>query len=756
MQRSALIFATITICWVWPALASALTPGTTDVPSARAAVRSGLIAIDGKLDEAACAQAPWTEGFIERKPGLRAQPPVQTRFALLYDRSDLYVAVFCGEPDTNAIVARSTTRDNFAIFSDDAISLKLDPSHDQRTTIGMVLNPVGARLDYRGVNETSMRREWDGIWTGAASVVNGGWVAEFRIPWSTLGVDPASPPAVIGLNFSRDHARRNATYDWALMPPPYSPISASRYGHIEGLQALASLPEATSATASAGGGEDSDAHSDRGLLVVPWALAAAQTTRPQPWDGRLDAGLDLLVRRGTWRAQATLNTDFAQADVDDAVVNLDRFSLQMPEKRDFFLRDVERFTFGRSDAVQALYSRKIGLDRGKRVPIAGGAKIVGEIGERVRIGALDVITRPEGDLPWTSHSAVRGQVELPGGSNVGAIWTQRQSLADGSDNNAVFGLDGALRGGRQPLLVEAFALVSRTGAQAGRAVQDVGAATGSASSDAELGAGGGVSASWRGLLWRPSLRWLWSSQGLRSDLGYLRRVGVHEADATLVVEPRFSCCGLERLRMEASTGAVVRDGQLGGGRGGLLDANASAGFDLVWNAGWLVGAEVERLHETVLTDFDAAGSTVKAGAYDMTRWLVGGETPSVRTLSAWVDLTGRDYYGGDALGATGGLTWRPGTWLRLELGSSAQRLRLGASERLVVVSNTRAAIGFNPNLNLDLYACWDRQNARIPLMARLRWTWRRGSDIFVVWQSSVVDGVAASQSAIVKATFAWM
>ena len=232
MQRSALIFATITICWVWTSLAWALTPGAADVPSARAAVRGGPIAIDGKLDEAAWAQAPWTEGFIERKPGLRAQPPVQTRFALLYDRSDLYVAVCCGEPDTNAIVARSTTRDNFAIFSDDAISLKLDPSHDQRTTIGMVLNPVGARLDYRGVNETSMRREWDGIWTGAASVVKGGWVAEFRIPWSTLGVDPASPPAVIGLNFSRDHARRNATYDWALMPPPYSPISASRYGHI--------------------------------------------------------------------------------------------------------------------------------------------------------------------------------------------------------------------------------------------------------------------------------------------------------------------------------------------------------------------------------------------------------------------------------------------------------------------------------------------------------------------------------------------
>jgi len=753
-QRLLQQLRTLSLALLWLGLslcslpAHALPAADKGAPDAVAAARTAPISIDGKLDDPDWRHARWFDGFVERKPGLGGKPPVETRFAVRYDAADLYIAVFCAEPDPSGITALSTTRDSWAIFSDDAISIKIDPLHDERTTVGFVLNPAGARLDYRGVNETSMRREWDAVWTGAAALVPGGWSAEFRLPWTALGIDPAAPPAQVGLNLSRDHARRNATYDWSLMPPPFSAIAASRYGHLTGLTPAAGLAGTATTTAA----EDTG---DSGLVAVPWALAAAQqqtgsSATQAGVQARWDAGADLSLRRGQLRAQATLNTDFAQADVDDAVVNLDRFSLQMPEKRDFFTRDVERFTVGRSDAVQALYSRRIGLNRGQRVPIAAGLKVVGEPTERLQLSALNVVTRSAGTLPWTSHTALRGQWQLDGGSNVGAIFAQRQSLAGWRDNNTVFGVDGALRGGRQPLLLEAFALASQTGSQAGAGTEDVGAATGSAIGAARMGGGAGVSASWRGLLWRPTLRWLWSDDGLRADLGYIRRVGVQEADASLVHEPRFARFGLERLRLEAKAGTVYRattQGTVG------LDSRAAGRFDLVWNSGWWVGAEYGVLRETVLTDFDAAGSTVKTGQYDMQRWTVLLETPAVRTLYAWTELEARDYFGGSARGATWGLTFRPGTWLRLEAGGTNRLVELAGQAQWVAVANGRAAIGFSPDLNLDLYGGLDYQSRRVPVMARLRWTFMRGSDLFVVgnatWQPTGND-----YSGIVKVALA--
>ena len=133
--------------------AHALPQADQQAPRARAApLRGPPPTVDGRLDEPAWQSATAYSGFVERKPGLGATPPVATTFRILYDADALYVGVFCAEPDPTAITARTTTRDAWAIFADDAISLKLDPLHDERTTIGFVLNPAGARMDYRGVN----------------------------------------------------------------------------------------------------------------------------------------------------------------------------------------------------------------------------------------------------------------------------------------------------------------------------------------------------------------------------------------------------------------------------------------------------------------------------------------------------------------------------------------------------------------------------------------------------------------------------
>ena len=472
-KRALSCAALVSLSALLPASAAAHPPGRDldEAKEVRAVRRQGEVRVDGRLDEGAWEKAEAVEDLVERKPRLRGVPGERTVMLILVDRDALYIGVRCYDRSPNEVRARTLTRDSFAVFSDDAVSVKIDAGHDHRTTLGFVLNPAGARLDYRGLDESSFKSEFDAVWEGAAARTAEGWSAEIRIPFSELGLSKAELPERIGFNLTRDHNRSNATYDWSLSPPPYGPIAASRYGHLVGLDAGRGAQESATPGEAKGSGSS--------WAVAPYLLGGFERSRPEadaePENDLLaDAGLDAEIRYGArGRAQLTVNTDFAQVDLDDQVVNLGRFSLFLPEKRDFFLEDAEAFSFGRPESAQAFHSRRIGLDRRSTVPILAGAKIVDRPAPGLQLGVLDVVTRPAGDLPWTSHLVSRGQLQLGDGSHAGAVVTHRQSLDHGGDRNLVAGFDGALRGTRSPLLVEAFALVSHTAEESRGGTADV-------------------------------------------------------------------------------------------------------------------------------------------------------------------------------------------------------------------------------------------------------------------------------------------
>ncbi|MCO4763924.1 MAG: carbohydrate binding family 9 domain-containing protein [Myxococcales bacterium] len=751
--RRSLVLAVVLCGLMNPSVHAAPRPTTaiSPRPTARAEATTIAIQVDGHLDESAWLRAHKNAGFVERKPRLRARPPERTWFSVLYDGSYLYIGVFCGEKDPSAIRARTTARDSFALFSDDAISIKIDAARDRRTTVGFVLNPAGARLDYRGVNEKEMRREFDTRWSGASARTPHGWTAEFRIPWSSLGVDPTEPPSVIGLNLSRDHAGRNATYDWALMPPPFSPISASLYGTVTGFEQLAGLPH--HATSTDGGSGDTPYN------VVPWLLvggtAEAAEGAATGIEPTYSGGVDLSVRLGSrMRAQVTVNTDFAQVNVDDQVVNLSRFSLFMPEKREFFLRDVEVFTFGRRGSAQLFHSRRIGLNQGQPIPIFLGVKAVGRPTDALRFGVLNVVTRPptgQGSdaLPWSNHSVTRGQWQATDGSNVGLMWTHRQALNNAGDHNSVFGLDGAFRGGGTPLLIEGFTVLGRNGSAIGTGTADVGAVAATDPDAQRARAGTAVDMTWRGAVVRPTLSYSWFDDDFRADLGFYRRVGVHTADAQVVVEPRIGRYGLEKVTTKAWGNGVANTGS-------LLDRAAGLSSTVVWNSGFNAKLFADQSRITVQRQFTVGSSTeIDPGAYDHTRFGVSLGTPWVRTAAISGTFAARDYFGGEMLETSGSVVFRPGGFFRIEAGWSLSRVTFD-DERpgfVAAVLNTRAAVGFSPELNLDLFAGWHRLNRQIPVNVRLRWTWRRGSDLFVVWQGIFSHDRSERQSLLVKWTW---
>ena len=752
LPRLAIVLAALA-CSAMPDLAAAADLPDDASRTAVVSIASGAITVDGALDDAAWAAAPRVTGFIERKPALGQVPADDTAFAVVVDGEALYVGVWCSDGEADAIRAATTAPDSFAIFGDDAISLKIDATLDRRTTLGFVLNPVGARLDYRGVNEKDMRAEVDAVWQGGARRTSSGWTAEFRVPWSSLGIDPTSPPAGVGLNFSRDHARRNATYDWSLMPPPFSPIAASHYGYLGGLQVLQGLAR----TARAEGTTESS------WQVVPYVLTGYEPGRSQAagipkWieldvgDGFGRIGLDATWRVGTdWKLQGTLNTDFAQADVDDQVINLSQFSLFVPEKRDFFLQDIELFSFGRSRQAQLFHSRTVGrpYSDGARMPILGGVKVVGRKGP-VRVALVDTLSAQ------SNAAVVRTQVELGAGSFVGAMATSDASSLH-ADHAA--GVDFAWRPASVPLLVEGYGLEGTSE----RTYLDPETFRPEAPVEARGGAAG-LDASWRGSLWRPRIHYAFASPEVAraASLGYFRRTDLHEFAIGTGLEPRIGRAGLEKLSCDAEFSHSRDAGSLD-----PLDDYAGTVCSLIWDAGWAVSAAGRWQRETVRKAFPLhAGAPVAAGLYTQGGGGLQLATPGTRALSGAVLMEFGPFYGGKVASITPSWTWKPRTGLRFEASADWRQVRFddGRTGFDSVLLNTRTAIGFSPDLNLDLFVGYNRLQAVAPLQARLRWTWRQASDVFVVYQHVVglnagnLGGDVATkfQSLLVKATWAWL
>ncbi|MFT7622089.1 MAG: hypothetical protein ACI9WU_001256, partial [Myxococcota bacterium] len=693
--------------------------------------------VDGRLTDQAWVTAKRAGDFRERKPSLRARPADKTSFAVLYDANAIYFAIWMEDSQPDNILGLTRGRDIFNIFRDDAISLKIDAASDQRTTHGFAINPAGSRLDYTAVLDGPFKAEFDAVWQGVATQDDRGWTAEFRIPWVALGVDPSQPLSGIGLNLSRDHPRRNATYDWSLMPPPYSPVSANLYGKIQGFDRLG--PELDVAPQAA---------SDKSWSLTPYVLGGFRKPADAGFDEVFNAGADISAELGAgWRGHLTVNTDFAQVDLDDQVVNLDRFGLFLPEKRDFFLEEDSLFVFGHSGSSQMLHTRRIGLSSGREVPILAGMQVVGRPAEALRVGLLEVTTRGLEEKPWTSHLVGRALLEFGGGSNVGFMVTHRQAHDAADDRNTVFGLDGAWRGPRSsPLLLEVFALTSLTGDDAAEPE----GATGAADTEAPE-AGVSVSLEWRDELIRPALSYEFYGGGLRTDLGFFRRVDIHRTGGKLTVEPRIGKAGLEKINTYVG-GVAIADGKFDE----ILDWNANGGADVIWDIGYRAGFDVEYGEETVISGFTVGDDTrIDAGTYQGVDASFSFSSPSQYKVSGSLTLGYQDYFGGTLWSADSSLSVRPSTLLRLSLSGSFARAEFdGKPSFSSGLVNGRVTLGFTNDLSWSVFGGWNHLLDRLQFHSRIRFSYLPGSDLFLVYQVDM-DAQALTpsfQTLLVKAT----
>jgi hypothetical protein len=394
------------------------------------------INLDGRLDEAAWSGAPLATHFIQNDPREGQPATYETEVRVLYDEDALYFGVFAKDDEPGQLIVNDLKKD-YNTGGSDGFTVILDTFHDGRNGYQFATNPAGAKWDAQMSNEgRENNANWDGIWDVATTIADAGWYAEIRIPFRTLkftGNDLQN----WGVNFERKLRRMNEDSYWSPLPRIYDLQRVSMAGTVEGLRGV---------------------RPGMNLRFKPYAASASNTLAGSRTRGDFDAGID--VKYGVTSGLVwdfTVNTDFSQVEADEQQVNLTRFSLFFPEKRDFFLENSGIFQFGggggqfggmgginRSE-MQLFFSRRIGLaDSGEAIPILGGTRLTGRQGA-YSIGVLNIQQREQTGVPGANFGALRLRRDILSNSDIGAVLLNKEQ--GGPHFNRVAGVDANFRFG---------------------------------------------------------------------------------------------------------------------------------------------------------------------------------------------------------------------------------------------------------------------------------------------------------------------
>ncbi len=465
------------------------------------------VRVDGVLDEAPWRDSEAATDFVQQDPHVNEPVSEPTEVRVLVDDEAIYFGVTCRDRQPHGVIARELRRDN-PFAADDHFEILLDTFHDHRNAYHFVVNPLGTQYDALITDEGhDINAEWNERWWSETRITPDGWTAEIKIPLITLRSAPDLD--AFGVNFKRYIRRKNESAHWTGWSRDFPFLQVSQAGHLVGVEQLKTSLK---------------------LRVKPYLLGGFRDEAvggPAAVTRVGDVGLETVrfsVTPGL-TGELTANTDFAQTEVDDAVVNLSRFPLFFPEKREFFLERAGIFEFGlggrRGGAaernLQMFFSRRIGLtDDRVAVPVHGGAKLVGHAAG-LDIGLLDMQTGRFDGRPGSNYLVFRAKRNVLARSNVGLFASNRQAAGD--DYNRVIGGDVN------------FTLFKNTDVQGFLAKSATPGVHGNDSA-------GRAKYNWFTDLHEIFVEHLYIGPAFKHDVGFVRRAGIQRTDAAYIWQPR--------------------------------------------------------------------------------------------------------------------------------------------------------------------------------------------------------------------------
>lgn len=669
------------------------------LPDTAAGARAAIV-LDGRLDEQAWSLAQATSGFRQREPLEGAAASDDTEVRVLFDHDTLYVGVLARDREPRKVIARILERDRllrsggerYHFAGDDAVLLLFDPFHDHRNAFVFGTNANGAEYDALIADESErFNADWRAVWRVAAQRVRAGWSAEFAIPFRSLRYPDTGE--LWGFNVYRLQRRKNEETllaGWSRQDGGFHRVS--RAGVIEG---LTDLPR-------------------KGLNLEgrPFALAGADQEEDETSaEARADAGLDLKweVRPGLV-LDGTVNPDFSQVESDEERVNLTRFSLFLPEKREFFLENAGIFEFGDRGIFETppfllFFSRRIGLDDDENeVPVLGGGRVTGRAGGQT-VGFMDVYTGRNPLEAPANYAVARVKRDVGGSSHVGAMITDKRrrdyaNTAGGVD--ASLWLTGSLN-------LQAFLARTQTTGPGGE------------------GTAARVAADYQTDRLGARLRWIRIDPETDAQMGFITRTDVDRYGGEVRFSARPGALGLRRVTLD-----VFGDYIESVSTGERLDVNLGPYVRLDWNSGDSLSGLVQRGRTFVDESFDLADRLpVPVGDYQADWTFIEASSSSSRPLSLFASGNWQHTYGGRLSAYGAGLNAALGSHFSTSVGYERSSAELPSGSFVADVMSLRLGYALSTRVASSAYVQWNSLDEKLVANLRLVYRYRPGSELIL-------------------------
>ncbi|MBI4464100.1 MAG: carbohydrate binding family 9 domain-containing protein [Acidobacteria bacterium] len=646
--------------------------------------------VDGDLSDPVWQQAAVMDRFVQQVPHYGSPATEKTEVRILYDSAALYIGVYCYESDRAGMVSNVLRfRDEDVWRKDDVVRIALDTFHDHRRTYAFSINARGAKQDAQVDNQV-WNVNWDEVWENRTRMYEDGWSLEIRIPFRILRFPPGGG-GVWGLQVLRSIKRKNEIDVWAPVRPGIFFFRPSLLGHLEGLAGI---------------------DSPRNIQLIPYGLMGMTgSNNREKIVSQGDGGADLKVAvTSALSLDLTYNTNFAQVEADDQQINLTRFSLFFPEKREFFLENSQLFNFGLDGEAQFFFSRRIGLVEGQAVPILGGARLSGRLGA-FDLGLLTTQTEDHPKAPGANLSVGRMRWNVGQRSYIGGIFT---SVASETQQNRVIGPDLGIWL-RPNLRWEGYWAVLDDPSRAGH-----------------------PSSYYTGLLYDQDL-WEVTLQTLRVDkdfqpaLGFFRRTDIQRQLGKLRRSWRLNRPWARKVSLSGQlTYLTNRQGDLDTRQWALVATNEFDSGDIV-RVQWERNFERLRLGEPPFVLYPGKNIVVSPGDYSFQRWLVGYEGFEGRAWRVQALLHGGEFYGGDRTAFTFSGTWRTSPHLVLGGDYEYNNVSVPQGDFATHLWRARVNVPVTARANVDALVQWNGLTEERNTQLRFHLLYARDSNFFVVF-----------------------
>ena len=685
----------------------------------RAIKLTSPLKVDGVLDEEVYGREKPFGGLIQVAPRYGELQSERSDVWILYDDRNIYVACRCYDSaPPEQWIANELRRDTGGLRNNDHIGAMFDTFYDRRSGFAFYTNPLGARADYSVVDEGGSNTDWNPVWTSKTGRFEGGWTVEMAIPLKSIRYR-AGANQVWGLQLRRSVRRKN---EWGYLTPvpqslagPQALNRVSAAGTLVGLD----LPPA-----------------GKNIELKPYAVSRMTTDRLRTpavnndLDGEVGGDVKYAITPNL-TADFTVNTDFAQVEIDEQQVNLTRFSLFFPEKRDFFLEGRGIFDFARGglggtgqfgasgDTPYLFYSRRIGLNAGRVIPIDAGGRLTGKIGPYA-IGFMNIQTGDESvsQTEPTNFTVVRVKRDVFRRSASGVMATNRSAsvVAPGGSNQA-YGVDGSFAFSRD---VSAAVYWARTATTGVRGADD--------SYQARF--------DWNHDRYGIRAEQLSVGANFNPEVGFTRRLDFNRSFGELRFSPRPSGIKSVRKFTFSTLGEYIENGA------GLVDSRGLTGhFATEFDNSDVLSIDYNRTYEVLRQPFRPAGSPVPidTGAYTFGDVLASYAFGAQRRISGTVSVRVGQYYDGTIQSVTlgpGGMT--PGRvaiskHLSIEPTYSITRIELPDATFTTRLARARVDYGFTPLMFASALVQYNSADRAFSTNLRYRWEYAPGSELFLVY-----------------------